>query len=262
MTALEVSARNAPPRYSPADLDVLRALKLDPELVHSRALILVANRYNLDPLLRQVRLIPSADAGTFEPYIGRDGMVQIAHRSGHLDGMVTDELRRGETGFACTFSVWRNDMSHAFTYRAGCGHHEYQAKRGWGAEQALARAERRALIRAFAIPTSDVVLAEDVEQMERIDPSAITVDEPTPEELAAYEAARETAAESNAAAAVLVLDNDQARRCSHRSIPTSVPRSCAATRSRTSTIRGRPWRSKTRPASRRNRSDGRTERRL
>jgi hypothetical protein len=45
-------------------------------------------------------------------------------------------------------------MSHGFTYSAGCGKQEPQAQQGHGAEMALARAERRALHRAFNIPTS------------------------------------------------------------------------------------------------------------
>jgi len=50
--------------------------------------------------------------------------------------------------------VWRNDMTHGFTYSAGCGRQEPQAQQGNGAEMALARAERRALHRAFNVPTT------------------------------------------------------------------------------------------------------------
>jgi len=169
VSALEVARKG--PAIAPADVDVLRALGYDPARVESRALLLIAKHYDLDPLLRQVMLLPIK--GVLTPYVTRDGMVQIAHRSGQLDGMVCDELRRGEHGFSCTFSVWRKDMQHPFTYRGGCGHQEFIAKNGFGAEMALARAERRSLIRAFAMGTPDDVPDAEVEAGPRVDPDLI-----------------------------------------------------------------------------------------
>ena len=138
------------------DVDTLRYLGLDPDDIASRALVLVADRYGLDPLLGEVRLI-AAKGGAAQVYVTRDGLVAIAHRSGQLDGISVDEMRRNTTndGWTVYVSVFRKDCSHPFRYGAQCKDSEPQAKAGFGLEQALARAERRALKRAFAISAGD-----------------------------------------------------------------------------------------------------------
>lgn len=135
--------------------DTLQYLGLDPKRVETRALVLLANRYRLDPLVGEIALI-STRAGA-KVYISRDGMIQIAHRSGQLDGIVVDEERRSSQndGWTAYVSVWRKDCAHPFRYGAQCKDSEPQAKAGNGPEMALARAERRALRRAFAIPTDE-----------------------------------------------------------------------------------------------------------
>lgn len=134
-------------------VETLTYLGLDPRRAETRALVLLCERYRLDPLLGHAAIIKTKNGP--RPYITRDGMLEVAHRSGDLDGIVVDELREGETGWAATVSVHRKSCSHPFTYSAGCGRHEPQAEYGNGPELALARAERRALRRAFAIPTDD-----------------------------------------------------------------------------------------------------------
>lgn len=140
---------------------VLAALGLDPDKIEAQALVLLCNRYQLDPLLGHVRIIQTQQGP--RPYITRDGMLEVAHRSGQLDGIVVEEQRRNSEGNGWTayVSVWRRDMSHPFTYGAQCKDHETQAKAGNGPEMALARAERRALKRAFSIPTAEGADAED-----------------------------------------------------------------------------------------------------
>lgn len=139
--------------YAPVtvDLDSLRYLGLDPENVATRALVLLAQRYQLDPLLGEIQLI--SDRNGAKLYVTRDGMLAVAHASGHLDGITVDEQRRNSTGDGWTayVSVWRNDMAHPFRYGAQCKDSEAQARAGNGPEMALARAERRALKRAFRI---------------------------------------------------------------------------------------------------------------
>lgn len=137
--------------------DVLKYLGYDRRDVATRALVAVANRYQLDPMVGEIQLIKTP-AG-MRVYVTRDGMIAIAHRSGQLDGIVVDEERRSSSndGFTAYVSVWRKDCSHPFTYGAQCKDSEPQAKAGNGAEMALARAERRALKRAFKIP-ADVYL--------------------------------------------------------------------------------------------------------
>jgi hypothetical protein len=138
------------PRFGPSD--AAKALGYDLARPETQVLIAIANRYRLDPLIRQIELIPTRNG--LRPYISRDGYLEIAHRSGKLDGIVVDEERRNSTGdgYTAYVTVYRNDMSHGFRYGAQCKDSEPQAKNGNGPEMALARAERRALMRAFNIP--------------------------------------------------------------------------------------------------------------
>ena len=145
MTELEQVRDTLPER-------ALRYLGLHPDNPATWVLAALARKYDLDPLLNEVAVITTKQG--MKPYVTRDGLLAVAHRSGQFDGMTTDELREGEHGWAATVTVWRKDMTHGFTYSAGCGRHEPQAQQGNGPEMALARAERRALHRAFNIPTT------------------------------------------------------------------------------------------------------------
>jgi hypothetical protein len=153
---------------------VLSYLGLNPANPESKALMLVCQRYGLDPLLGHVRILQMA------PYITRDGMIDIAHRSGQLDGIVVDELRRSsdDSGWTAYVAVWRKDMSHPFRYGARCRDNERQGREGLGPEMATARAERRALKRAFRIATSDEY-QPDAETV-RVEPAAADAERPLP----------------------------------------------------------------------------------
>jgi hypothetical protein len=175
MTTTVVPATTAP---TPARADwetVLQYLGLPPNKPETKALVLLCDRYGLDPLLGHARIIATKD--NFQPYITRDGMLEIAHRSGQLDGIVVDEQRRSSQndGWTAYVSVWRKDMTHPFHYGAQCKDTEAQAKAGNGPEMALARAERRALKRAFAIPVTELVEDADVEMV-----TPVTATEPEP----------------------------------------------------------------------------------
>jgi len=143
-------------KADPAPLDIgeqtLRYLGIAPDSLESHALVLLCRRYRLDPLLGHIELI-TVRGGKARPYITRDGLLEIAHRSGQLDGITVDEQRRNSTGdgWTCFVTVWRRDMSHGFRFGAQCKDTEAQAKDGHGPEMALARAERRALKRAFNV---------------------------------------------------------------------------------------------------------------
>jgi len=78
-------------------------------------LMYLASKYNLDPLLRQIWLVKFGDSPA-QIYAGRDGFLEIAHRSGHFDGMDAgvDYDEKGEI-VAGWCKVWRNDMTHPFT---------------------------------------------------------------------------------------------------------------------------------------------------
>ena len=109
----------------------------------------IANRYRLDPLLKHLVMIEG------RAYITRDGLLHVAHSQGQLDGIETDEPTLDEDGkyWRSKASVFRKDMSHAFTYGG-----RYPSDKGnvkYAPEMAVKVAEVMALRRAFdvAAPT-------------------------------------------------------------------------------------------------------------
>lgn len=123
---------------------ILRALRLDPTNPDHAALLLICDRYGLDPLLKHVVLIQG------RPYVTRDGYLHIAHRGGQLDGIeIIDEGEEPAYWWA-RVSVYRKDMGRPFTYRGrypkqGAGNKQY------GPEMAVKCAEVAALRRAFNV---------------------------------------------------------------------------------------------------------------
>jgi hypothetical protein len=128
---------------------VLTYLGFSPDDIKAQALIVIGRRYDLDPILKQVDLFQG------NVYVTHAGMLAYAHRSGLLDGIVVEEQHESEHGYSATVSVYRKVMTHPFTYKGGCGIDEPIAKQGHGPEMALARAERRALCRAFSITINE-----------------------------------------------------------------------------------------------------------
>ena len=80
-------------------------------------LILVGNRYNLDPLLGHLVLI------TGKVFVTHKGLMHTAHASKQLDGMRTDH-GRDEIGDWCECTIYRKDMTHPWTERIYL--HEYK----------------------------------------------------------------------------------------------------------------------------------------
>lgn len=72
--------------FDPRDVKVLSYLGFSPDDPRSRAVVAVARRYDLDPLLKHVIVLPKGGV-----YITRDGLLHIAHRSGQLDGIVVEQ---------------------------------------------------------------------------------------------------------------------------------------------------------------------------
>lgn len=122
---------------------ILRAVGIDPTNVHHQAALLVAQRYDLDPLMGHVLVLPNGN----KPYISRDGYLHIAHRSGDLDGIEVVDEWETDTHYFAKVTVWRKSMSRGFTFRGKCGKKEHKDPES----MALTRAERRALKRAFNI---------------------------------------------------------------------------------------------------------------
>jgi hypothetical protein len=89
------------------------------------------------------------------PYITRDGLLHIAHRSGVLDGIETSEPTVIDDYWRVSCSVYRKDMSRPFTYYG-----RYPTKGGnqkFAPEMATKVAESMAMRRAFdvAAPAQD-----------------------------------------------------------------------------------------------------------
>jgi len=146
---------------TPADMAAL--LGMNPRDPKTQAMVAVCARYELDPLLKHVVVIPGAG-----PYITRDGLLHVAHRSGQLDGIEIvsgPDLVDGE--WRVTVSVYRKDMSRPFTfpgrYPANGGNRKYAP------EMALKVAESMALRRAFDVSgmgIADEILPTDNEQQQ------------------------------------------------------------------------------------------------
>lgn len=129
----------------PRELALLKAVGLDKLQPEQRELALnIAGRYELDLLLKHMVMIEG------RPYITRDGLLHIAHRSGVLDGIGTTEPILGEDGYwRATCSVWRKDMTHPFTY-TGRYPKEGQNKK-FAPEMAVKVGEVMTLRRAFDV---------------------------------------------------------------------------------------------------------------
>jgi hypothetical protein len=153
-TDIAVHATDAPSMgaFDATDETVARYLGLDPRKPADRAAVAVCRHYGFDPILKHVVVIPQGGV-----YITRDGLLNVAHRSGQLDGIVVDKhpVLEGDEWVAIV-SVYRKDMRHPFTYPG-----RYPANGGnrkHAPEMALKCAEAHALRRAFDIgglPTED-----------------------------------------------------------------------------------------------------------
>jgi hypothetical protein len=122
---------------------ILRHLNLDPRNVNTQALLLICDKYGLDPLLKHVVLIQG------RPYITRDGYLHIAHHSQQLDGIEILDEGESDTHWWAKAAVYRKDMARPFSYRGrypkGGGNKDY------GPEMAIKTAEVMALRRAFNV---------------------------------------------------------------------------------------------------------------
>lgn len=122
---------------------ILSHLKLNPRDPATQALLLVCERYGLDPLLRHMILVDG------RPYITRDGLLDVAHRSGQLDGI--EVLNEGDDAdhWWAKVAVYRKDMSRPFVYRGRYPHNG--GNKRYGPEMAVKVAEVAALRRAFQV---------------------------------------------------------------------------------------------------------------
>lgn len=131
---------------TPVQIDqgkILQALNLNPNDANTQALLLVCQRYELDPLLKHMILIKG------NPYVTRDGYLAIAHRSGQFDGMEVLETGQDATHWTAKVAVYRKDMSRPITY---AGRYPFNGdNKKYGPEMAIKVAEVAALRRAFNV---------------------------------------------------------------------------------------------------------------
>ena len=137
-------------------LALLKAVGLDRLTPEQRELALhIADRYELDLLLKHVVMIEG------RPYITRDGLLHIAHRSKQLDGIETTDAKIIEGFWRSTCSVYRKDMTRPFTYTG-----RYPTSGGnqkYAPEMAVKVGEVMALRRAFDVSAPVVEERWDVE---------------------------------------------------------------------------------------------------
>lgn len=144
--------------------EILQALGFNPRDPKAVALALVAERYQLDILLRHCFLIQG------QVYVSHSGLLHLAHQSGQLDGIQV-EVEERQDRWVATASIYRKDMRVPFTYTDECLKNE--TKIADKRKRAITRAERNALRRAFDV-------AVDVYEEDRPEPP-ITLSDSRPE---------------------------------------------------------------------------------
>jgi len=144
MSTASLPARSDGLGHIPIDQEaVLKAIGISPRDPNAQALLLTCERYGLDPVLRHMILIQG------RPYVTRDGLLHVAHRSGQFDGIEVLEQGESPSHFTARVAVYRKDMTHPFTYigrypKAG-------GNKAYGPEMAVKTAECMALRRAFNV---------------------------------------------------------------------------------------------------------------
>jgi phage recombination protein Bet len=107
-----------------------------------------ANKFQLDPLLKQIWCVKFANQNA-QIYAGRDGFLQIAHRSGQFNG-IKSGMKDERTAYA---EVYRKDMDNPFYVEVDMA--EYSTGQAlWKSKprtMLIKVAESQALRRAFSI---------------------------------------------------------------------------------------------------------------
>lgn len=147
-TTLELHNGSAPVVIDQAA--ILKSLNLNPTDPKTQALLLVCDRYGLDPILKHAVLIQGS------LYVTRDGLLAVAHRSGQFDGIEVLEQGETPTHYTAKVAVYRKDMGRPFTY---IGRYPKQGgNKAYGPEMAVKCAEVMGLRRAFnvtGVPAAD-----------------------------------------------------------------------------------------------------------
>lgn len=131
------------PHYAIDHDAVLKAVGINARDPNAQALLLTCERYGLDPILKHMILIQG------RPYVTRDGLLHVAHRSGQFDGIEVVEQGETQTHHTAKVSVYRKDMGRPFTYIGR--YPKNGSNKGYGPEMAVKCGEVMALRRAFNV---------------------------------------------------------------------------------------------------------------
>jgi len=134
-------------------LALLKAVGLDKAAPEQRELALaIADRYGLDLMLKHLVMVEG------KPFITRDGLLWVAHRSGQFDGIEVTRPVKEDRFWRCTATVWRKDMTRPTVYPG-----RFPAGAKNDEEMAIKTAESMALRRAFNVsaPSLDERWASD-----------------------------------------------------------------------------------------------------
>ncbi len=148
---------------------ILKSLNLNPRDPKTQALLLICDRYNLDPILKHLVLISG------NPYVTRDGLLHVAHRTGQLDGIEVVDCGEYETHYWAKVAVYRKDMGRPFTYVGRFAKNKAMAKE-YGPEMAVKTAEVAALRRAFSV--TGLPAAMDTMDGQPYSPDGVDIDTP------------------------------------------------------------------------------------
>jgi hypothetical protein len=122
---------------------ILQTLNLNPRDPKTQALILICDRYGLDPVLKHVVLISG------NVYVTRDGLLHVAHTAGVLDGITVDEEGENDDEWWARVSVYVKGQTHPYTYKGRYPKGGHQKR--YGPEMAVKCAEVMALRRAVGV---------------------------------------------------------------------------------------------------------------
>lgn len=151
---------------------VLKAVGINVRDANAQALLLTCERYGLDPILKHMVLIQN------RPYVTRDGLLHVAHRSGQFDGIEVLEQGETQTHFTAKVAVYRKDMGRAFTYIGR--YPKVGGNKAYGPEMAVKCGEVMALRRAFNVALCAREEAWDQDSVETTATATVDVAEVEP----------------------------------------------------------------------------------
>lgn len=122
---------------------ILQTLKLNPNDPKTQALLLVCDRYGLDPVLKHMVLVDG------NPYVTRDGLLHVAHTSKQFDGIEVLSEDEDTTHWKAKVAVYRKDMTRPIAYTGR--YPKSGSNKKYGPEMAVKTAEVAALRRAFSV---------------------------------------------------------------------------------------------------------------